>query len=68
MVFWGLYWGPPILGNYHLESRSCSSAVHEMQDQAESLDDEEEKSGGGKNFEGPSLNVAGAYRGQGLES
>ena len=17
MVFWGLYWGPPILGNYH---------------------------------------------------
>ena len=19
-VFWGLYWGPPILGNYHLHS------------------------------------------------
>ena len=18
LVFWGLYWGPPILGNYHL--------------------------------------------------
>ena len=18
MVFWGLYWGPPILGNYHI--------------------------------------------------
>ena len=19
IVFWGLYWGPPILGNYHIE-------------------------------------------------
>ena len=18
MVFWGLYWGPPVLGNYHI--------------------------------------------------
>ena len=20
VVFWGLYWGPPILGNYHIVS------------------------------------------------
>ena len=19
MIYWGLYWGPPVLGNYHLE-------------------------------------------------
>ena len=22
-VFWGLCWGPPILGNYHLQERAC---------------------------------------------
>ena len=21
LVFWGLYWGPPVLGNYHISSK-----------------------------------------------
>ena len=25
IVYWGLYWGPPILGNYHLEA--CLTAI-----------------------------------------
>ena len=24
IVFWDLYWGPPILGNYHCKSLGCS--------------------------------------------
>ena len=24
IVFWGLYWGPPILGNYHIRLRGLS--------------------------------------------
>ena len=26
MVFWGLYWGFPVLGNYHIPQ----SAIHEL--------------------------------------
>ena len=30
IVYWGLYWGPLILGNYHLGFRvSCSNAAVE---------------------------------------
>ena len=24
IVFWGLYWGPLILGNYHVEGAQCA--------------------------------------------
>ena len=31
IIYWGQYWGPPILGNYHIplpkESKSCGSAA-----------------------------------------
>ena len=26
IVFWGLYWGPPILGNYHVVVTSLPGA------------------------------------------
>ena len=25
IVFWVLYWGPPILGNYHINLKTCAS-------------------------------------------
>ena len=33
VAFWGLYWGPPILGNYHLEAL-CFGALSQCQARA----------------------------------
>ena len=32
IVFWGLYWGPLILGNYHIISGTSASACHLIQE------------------------------------
>ena len=32
MVFWGLYWGPPNLGNYHMSHNLNSSKSGDIRD------------------------------------
>ena len=29
IIYWGLYWGPPIMGNYHVDNTHISCKVFE---------------------------------------